>query len=182
MNLIIIGIIILAVIVFVWFLYNSIITAKLRISEALSQIDVQLKRRTDLIPNLVETVKGYAKHEKQLFEKVTEERSKLVSAQGTEQKAKINNQLSDTLKSIFAVAEAYPELKANENFLQLQEEVSDTENKIAYARQFYNSNVLDYNTKLGVFPNVLLVGLLGFKPAEFFAANEEERKNVKISF
>lgn len=182
MNLIIIGIIILAVIVFVWFLYNSIITAKLRISEALSQIDVQLKRRTDLIPNLVETVKGYAKHEKQLFEKVTEERSNLVSAQGTEQKAKINNQLSDTLKSIFAVAEAYPELKANENFLQLQEEVSDTENKIAYARQFYNSNVLDYNTKLGVFPNVLLVGLFGFKPAEFFAANEEERKNVKISF
>lgn len=182
MNLVVIGIIILAVLAFVWFLYNSIITAKLRISEALSQIDVQLKRRTDLIPNLVETVKGYAKHEKELFEKVTKERSNLVSAQGTEQKAKINNQLSDTLKSIFAVAEAYPELKANENFLQLQEEVSDTENKIAYARQFYNSNVLDYNTKLGVFPNVLIAGLLGFKPAEFFAANEEERKNVKISF
>lgn len=172
----------IAVAAFVWFLYNSIIVAKLRISEALSQIDVQLKRRTDLIPNLIETVKGYAKHEKELFEKVTKERANLVSAKNPLEKAEANNQLSQTLKSIFAVAEAYPELKANENFLELQEEISDTENKIAYARQFYNSNVLDYNTKLKVFPNVIIAGLFNFKEAEFFAATEEEKKEVKVKF
>lgn len=182
MNLIIIGIVVLAILAFVWFLYNSIIVAKLRISEALSQIDVQLKRRTDLIPNLVETVKGYAKHEKGLFEKVAEERSKLMTASSTEEKAKVNNELSQTLKSILAIAESYPDLKASQNFLGLQEEVSDTENKIAYARQFYNSVVLDYNTKLKLFPNVLIAGLLNFKEAEFFAATEEEKKGVKISF
>jgi len=181
MNLILV-IAIVAIIAFVWFLYNSIIVAKLRISEALSQIDVQLKRRADLIPNLVETVKGYAKHEKSLFEKVTEQRAKLVSAKSVEDKAKVNNQLTETFKSIFAVAESYPDLKASQNFLVLQEEVSDTENKIAYSRQFYNSNVLDYNTKLKIFPNVLIANLFGFKEAEFFAANEEERKHVKVSF
>jgi len=182
MNLVIIGVIVLAIIAFVWFLYNSIIVAKLRISEALSQIDVQLKRRTDLIPNLVETVKGYAKHEKELFEKVTAERSKLMSASSTGEKAKANNELSETLKSIIAVAESYPDLKASQNFSELQAEVSDTENKIAYARQFYNSVVLDYNTKLKLFPNVLIAGLLNFKEAEFFAASEEEKKGVKINF
>ena len=181
MDIILIGAVI-AIIVFVWFLYNSIIVAKLRISEALSQIDVQLKRRTDLIPNLVETVKGYAKHEKSLFEKVTEQRAKLVSAKSVEDKAKLNNQLTETFKSIFAVAESYPDLKASQNFLELQQEVSDTENKIAYARQFYNSNVLDYNTKLKIFPNVLIANLFKFKDAEFFAANEEERKHVKVNF
>ncbi len=175
-------VVVLLVLGFVWLLYNGLITSKLRVSEALSQIDVQLKRRTDLIPNLVETVKGYSKHEKELLTKVTELRSELVSAKGTEDKAKVNNQLSDTLKSIFAVAESYPDLKASENFKQLQEEVSDTENKIAYARQFYNSSVLDYNTKLNLFPNVFIAKLLNFKPAEFFAATEEEKKNVKISF
>ena len=181
MDIILIGAVIV-IIVFVWFLYNSIIVAKLRISEALSQIDVQLKRRTDLIPNLVETVKGYAKHEKSLFEKVTEQRAKLVSAKSVEDKAKVNNQLTETFKSIFAVAESYPDLKASQNFLELQQEVSDTENKIAYARQFYNSNVLDYNTKLKIFPNVLIANLFKFKDAEFFAANEEERKHVKVNF
>src|SRR3990167_9427713 len=164
----------IAVAAFIWFLYNSIIVAKLRISEALSQIDVQLKRRADLIPNLVETVKGYAKHEKDLFEKVTKERANLVSAKSLEEKAKANNQLTETFKSIFAVAESYPQLRASENFLKLQEEVSDTENKIAYSRQFYNSNVLDYNTKLKIFPNVLIANLFNFKEAEFFAADEEE--------
>jgi len=154
----------------------------MRVSEALSQIDVQLKRRTDLIPNLVETVKGYAKHEKELFEKVTEARANLVSAKGAEDKAQANNQLSQALKSIFAVAEAYPDLKASQNFMELQEELSDTENKIAYARQFYNSNVLDYNTKLKVFPNVLFARLLNFNDAEFFAVTEEEKKAVKVSF
>src|SRR3972149_2371770 len=182
MNLIILVVVVVAIIAFVWFLYNSIIVAKLRVNEALSQIDVQLKRRTALIPNLVEAVKGYAKHEKQLFEDVTKERANLVSAKSVEEKAKANNQLTETFKSIFAVAEAYPALRASENFMQLQEEVSDTENKIAYSRQFYNSNVLDYNTKLKIFPNVLIANLFGFKEAEFFAANEEERKHVKVSF
>jgi len=167
---------------FAWYLYNSIIVAKMRVSEALSQIDVQLKRRTDLIPNLVETVKGYAKHEKEVFEKVTEARASLVSAKGPSEKAEANNELSKTLKSIFAVAEAYPDLKASQNFMELQEEVSDTENKIAYARQFYNSVVLSYNAKLQVFPNVLFAKVLSFKPAEFFGATEEERKPVKVSF
>lgn len=175
-------IILVAIAAFIWLMYNGIIVAKIRVSEALSQIDVQLKRRADLIPNLVETVKGYAKHEKELFEKVTQQRSALISAQGPEEKAKVNNQLSQTLKSIFAVAEAYPELKASQNFLELQQQVADTEDKIAYARQFYNSNVMDYNTKLIVFPNVLITRLFNFKEAEFFAATEEEKKNVKVSF
>lgn len=173
---------IIAVLAFVWYLYNSIIVAKLRVSESLSQIDVQLKRRADLIPNLVETVKGYAKHEKELFEKVTKERSNLVSAKSIEEKAKVNNQLTETFKSIFAVAESYPALRASENFMQLQEEVSDTENKIAYSRQFYNSNVLDYNTKLKVFPNVFFAKLFNFKEAEFFGATEAERKVVNVKF
>ena len=167
---------------FSWYLYNSIIVAKMRVSEALSQIDVQLKRRTDLIPNLVETVKGYAKHEKELFEKVTEQRTSLVSAQGPAEKAHVNNQLSQTLKSILAVAEAYPDLKASQNFMELQEEISDTENKIAYARQFYNSIVLNYNAKLLVFPNMFFAKTLNFKEAEFFGATEEEKKPVKVSF
>lgn len=179
-----IALIVIAVLVigFLWYLYNSIIVAKMRVSEALSQIDVQLKRRADLIPNLVETVKGYAKHEKELFEKVTEERASLVSAKGPAEKAEANNQLSKTLKSIFAVAESYPDLKASQNFMELQDELSDTENKVAYARQFYNSNVLDYNTKLKVFPNVFFAKLLNFKDAEFFGATDEEKAPVKVSF
>ena len=179
---IIIAVVIGAVLLFVLFLYNSLISARLRVKEAFSQIDVQLKRRTDLIPNLVETVKGYAKHEKGVFEKVTELRSELMKAKGPEQKAEINNQLTETLKSLFAVAEAYPDLKASENFKHLQEELSDTEDKIAYSRQFYNSNVLDYNTKLQVFPNVLFAKVLNFKPAEFFGTTEEDKKPVKVAF
>jgi LemA protein len=167
---------------FAWYLYNSIIVARMRVSEALSQIDVQLKRRTDLIPNLVETVKGYAKHERELFEKVTAARSNLVSAKGPAEKAEANNQLSQTLKSIFAVAEAYPDLKASQNFMELQEELSDTENKIAYARQFYNSIVLSYNAKLQVFPNLLFAKVLNFQPAEFFGATAEEKEPVKVNF
>jgi LemA protein len=165
-----------------WFLYNSIIVAKMRVSEAFSQIDVQLKRRADLIPNLVETVKGYAKHEKEVFEDVTKARASLVSAKGPQEKADANNQLSQTLKSIFAVAEAYPDLKASQNFIELQTEISDTEDKIAYSRQFYNSNVLDYNTKLKVFPNVIFAKLLNFQDAEFFGATDEDRQPVKVSF
>lgn len=179
--LIFIGII-AVIAIYVWFLYNSLVTTKLRVSEAFSHIDVQLKRRSDLIPNLVETVKGYAKHEKTVFENVTKARTALMSAQSTKDKAQANNMLTDTLKSLFAVAENYPELKASENFLQLQEELEDTENKIAYARQFYNTNVLDYNTKLKVFPNFFVANMLKFMPSEFFEAQEEEKKPVKVSF
>jgi LemA protein len=167
---------------FVLYLYNTLISARLRVREAFSQIDVQLKRRTDLIPNLVETVKGYAKHERATLEKVTELRTDLMKAKGPEQKAEVNNMLTDALKSIFAVAEAYPDLKASDNFKELQQELEDTEDKIAYSRQFYNSTVLDYNTKLQVFPNVLFAKLLNFHPAEFFAATEAEKKEVKVSF
>ncbi len=165
-----------------WMLYNSLVTAKVRIQEALSHIDVQLKRRTDLIPNLLETVKGYAKHEKELLENITKARTSLMSAKTTQDKAQANNMLSDTLKSLFAVAENYPDLKANQNFGKLQDELSDTENKIAYSRQFYNSNVMDYNTKVAVFPNSIIANMFGFKPAEFFEAEEEEKKTVKVTF
>lgn len=179
---IIIAVVVGALVLFALYLYNSLIAAKLRVNEAFSQIDVQLKRRTDLIPNLIETVKGYAKQEKEVFTKVTELRSDLMSAKTPEKKAEVNNMLTDALKSVFAVAEAYPQLRSSENFKALQDELSDTENKIAYSRQFYNSNVLDYNTKLQIFPNVLFARVLNFKPAEFFGATEEERKNVKVSF
>src|SRR5579883_2636228 len=140
-----IGLVIIAIVAFIalwlWASYNGLITAKVRIDEAFSQIDVQLKRRSDLIPNLVETVKGYAKHEKELLEHITKARTALMEAGSVSEKAQANNELGETLKSLFAVSENYPTLKANENFLSLQEELSDTENKIAYARQFYNSMV-----------------------------------------
>lgn len=167
---------------YLWFIYNSLITLKMKVSEAFSQIDVQLKRRTDLIPNLVETVKGYATHERELLEKITKERTNLMSANGAAEKAAANNQLTDTLKSLFAVAENYPNLKASDNFSKLQDELSDTENKIAYSRQFYNSNVMEYNTKLSIVPNVLVAKLLNFKIAEFFETIEEEKKPVKVKF
>lgn len=179
----IVWIIIIGVLVFLVIgIYNSVIGAKMRVGEAFSQIDVQLKRRTDLIPNLVETVKGYAKHEKEVFEEVTKARAALVGAKGPEEKAKANSELGNTLKSLFAVAENYPTLRASENFSALQEELSDTENKIAYARQFYNSVVMDYNTKLATFPTVLFAQMLNFKPAEFFATTEAEKKEVQVKF
>lgn len=167
---------------FLWTTYNSLISAKVRIQEAFSHIDVQLKRRADLIPNLVESVKGYVKHEKDVLTELTKARTSLMKAQGAEEKAKANNQLSDTLKSLFAVSENYPNLKANENFLSLQEELADTENKVAYARQFYNSTVMDFNTKLLVFPTNVFGGMLHFVPAEFFAATEDEKKEVTVKF
>lgn len=179
-------IIILIVAVFialtVWVTYNTLITAKVRVGEAMSQIDVQLKRRADLIPNLVETVKGYTKHEKEVLEAVTEARTSLMSAKGVKEKAEANNQLAGTLKSLFAVAENYPNLKASENFLNLQEELSDTENKVAYSRQFYNSAVMDYNTKLQTFPTVLFANMLHFTPAEFFQVSDDDKKPVKVNF
>lgn len=168
--------------IYVWVVYNTLVTARVRIKEALSQIDVQLKRRTDLIPNLVETVKGYAKHEKGVLENVTKARSDLMKAGSLQEKAEANNMLTDALKSLFAVAENYPDLKASANFLSLQEELSDTEDKIAYSRQFMNSTVLDYNTKIQLFPNSIVAKLFNFKEAEFFAADEADKKPVKVEF
>lgn len=169
-------------ILYVWLLYNSLVTERLRVREAWSQIDVQLKRRTDLIPNLVETVKGYAAHEKEVFEKVTQARSAMLSAKGPAQAAKAENMLTGALRSLFAVAEAYPDLKASQNFLELQEELSDTETKVAASRQFYNSVVLEYNTKIKVFPNVILSQSFGFGPEEFFQVEEAEKEKIEVKF
>jgi len=180
-TLIIVGIIILGLL-FLFYLYNSLVTARLRIKEAWSGIDVQLKRRSSLIPNLVESVKGYAKHEKSVFENVTRARSAMLSARGPKESAAANNMLEGALKSLFAVAEAYPNLRASENFKELQEELSDTETKIAASRQFYNANVLDYNTKIKVFPNVIFASLFGFGEEEFFEAKEEAKKDIEVKF
>lgn len=179
---IIAGVVAVIILGYLWFTYNSLIVLKERIKEALSTIDVQLKRRSDLIPNLVETVKGYAKHEKSVFENVTKARASLLKAETLQEKAEANNMLEKALKSIFAVAEAYPNLRASENFLNLQEELTDTENKISYARQFYNSNVLAFNSSIKTFPAVLMAGFFGFKEAEFFETEEEHKKEVKVSF
>jgi len=162
--------------------YNSLIVLKTRIQEALSGIDVQLKRRADLIPNIVETVKGYAKHEKDVFENVTKARSALMNAGTVGQKAEADNMLTGALKSLFAVAENYPELKANTNFLDLQRQLEDTEDKVAYSRQFYNSNVLDFNSKIQMFPTVLIAKTFGFTTFEFFKAEKEDQKKVEVKF
>ena len=179
----IVVIVILAVIVlYLIGVYNSMRVGKIRVEESWSGIDVQLKRRTDLIPNLVETVKGYAAHEKEVFLKVTEARSALMGASGAKEAAAADNMLTGALKSLFAVAENYPNLKASDNFKELQEELSDTETKVAASRQFYNSNVLDYNSKIQVFPNVVFAGMFNFKSAEFFEAEEANRAPVKVKF
>ncbi|NCN58770.1 hypothetical protein COW99_04400 [Candidatus Roizmanbacteria bacterium CG22_combo_CG10-13_8_21_14_all_38_20] len=167
---------------FVWSLYNGLVTVRERIKEAWSGIDVQLKRRADLIPNLVEAVKGYAKHESQVFENVTKARSAIMGATTPKQAANADNMLTGALKSLFAVAENYPTLMASTSFQNLQRQLEDTEDKVAFSRQFYNSNVLDFNTKIKVFPNVLIVGMLGFTAVEFFEATEVERENVKVKF
>lgn len=172
----------IAILVFLWFTYNSLVTLRERIREALSSIDIQLKRRTDLIPNLVETVKGYAKHEKGVFEEVTKARTDLMKAGSPHEKAQANNMMTDALKSLFAVAEAYPDLKASDNFKKLQDELTDTENKISYSRQFYNSNVLSYNTKLKTVPTVFIANIFGFKEEEFFEAEPGEREPVTVDF
>jgi LemA protein len=181
-TLLVVGGLIVLVVAFLWLTYNSLVTLKARVDESWSGIDVQLKRRSSLIPNLIETVKGYAAHEKEVFERVTEARSALLHAGGPAAKAAADNMLTDSLKSLFAVSEAYPELKANENFMSLQRDLSDTEDKIAYARQFYNSNVMNYNVKTRVFPNVLVAGAFGFKESEFYEALEADREEVQVSF
>lgn len=175
-------VVILGIVAYIWLTYNSLVVLQQRIKEALSSIDVQLKRRTDLIPNLIETVKGYAKHEKEVFENVTEARSAILSAKSIPEKAKAENMLEGALKSIFAVAEAYPDLKASNNFQELQQELTDTENKISYSRQFYNSNVLDYNSRIKTFPTNIVASRFKFTEDEFFEATEAEKKEVKVQF
>lgn len=178
---IILGVIFL-ILLYVIVMYNGLITLRNRVKEAWSDIDVQLKRRYDLIPNLVETVKGYASHEKETFDKVISARSKAMSAQGIKEKGEAENALSGTLKSLFALSENYPDLKASVNFLELQKELTDTEDKIQAARRFYNGNVLDFNTKLEVFPTNMIAGMFGFKVSEFFEAEEGEKEAPKVSF
>lgn len=186
-NNMIIGYIILAIIIVIllWLVmvFNSLVVLKNRTKEALSDIDVQTKRRYDLIPNLVETVKGYATHERELFEKVTQARIAAMGATGLKDKAEAENALSGTLKSLFAVAENYPDLKASQNFLALQNELTDTEDKIQAARRFYNTNVRDLNIKIESFPANLVAGSLGFKAMELFqTANEAEKQPVAVKF
>jgi LemA protein len=180
-TLIVIGLPVLAAVYLIG-IYNGLASLRVKVKEAWSGIDVQLKRRIDLIPNLVETVKAYAKHEKEVFESVTQARSALMNAGSHKDALQADNQLSGALKSLFAVAEAYPELKAQEGFINLQNELSDTESKIAYSRQFYNSVVRDMNSKIVTFPGNLFANMFGFKQEEFFEAQEAEREPVKVSF
>ena len=176
-------IIFIVVIAFVVSTYNGLVVARQKVKNAWSQIDVQLQRRFDLIPNFVETIKGYMTHEKETLTKVTELRTSWANATTIDEKAELNNQLSGTLKTIMAVSENYPDLKANQNFLEMQEELRNTENKISFSRQFYNDSVTMYNTKLEVFPSNLIAGWFKFTAESLFAAESDEaRKNVKVDF
>ena len=185
-TLIVIGVLLLLVIGFLIGTYNGLVKLKNRVEEAWSDITVQLKRRTDLIPNLVNTVKGYAAHEQGVFDAVTKARSAIMDAKTVQQAADGENMLEGALKSLFAVAEAYPDLKANQNFMQLQQELVDTEDKIQAARRFYNGGVRDLNTKVKLFPNNLFAGMLGFGEREFFELDEAEQataeKPVDVQF
>jgi LemA protein len=177
--LVLLGVVIIAVIG----IYNSLITLRNRCENSWAQVDVQLRRRYDLIPNLVETVKGYAKHEKEVFQKVTEARANAIDAGSVQEQGKAENMLTGALKSLFAVAESYPDLKANQNFLMLQEELAGTESKIAYARQFYNDNVMKFNMKQQVFPSNIIANMFSFNEREYFEIEEEEAKEpVKVEF
>ena len=184
--LVILRVIVAVVGIFLWVTYNGLVKLNMRVSEAWSDITVQLKRRADLIPNLVESVKGYAAHEKQVFQDVTEARANVLNAtaQGPAATAKAENQFEGALKSLFAVSEAYPQLRASENFQQLQNELVDTEDKIQASRRFYNGGVRDLNTKIQVFPNNLFAGMLGFKQREFFEVEDMAtvEKPVDVKF
>lgn len=183
MEILIVLIVIAVVLIgYVIMIYNGLVTLRQRTEESWSDIDVQLKRRYDLIPNLIETVKGYATHEREVFENVTKARSAAMGAQGIEDQAAAENMLSGTLKSLFAVAESYPDLKANENFIELQRELTDTENKIQASRRFFNSTVMALNTKIEVFPSNLIAGNFGFVKKDYFEIEEAEREPVKVSF
>jgi LemA protein len=167
---------------FFWLGFNGLVKRRNQVDNAWSQIDVQLKRRHDLIPNLVETVKGYAAHERGTFEAVTNARANAINAQSPQDQAQAENVLSGALKSLFAVAEAYPDLKANQNFLNLQEELTASEDKVAYSRQYYNDSVLNYNTQIQKFPTVLLAGMFHFEKREFFDAAPEDTEPVQVQF
>ncbi len=182
-----VGFIILAILVIIIAtiigMYNGLVQSRIKVDNAWSQIDVQLQRRFDLIPNFVETVKGYMSHEKETFEKIAALRTSWANAESVSDKAKLDDELSTTLKTIMAVSESYPELKANQNFSELSEELRNTENKISFARQFYNDSVTMYNTKLQVFPSNIIAGMFNFTPRDLFKAESDEaRKNVKVDF
>jgi LemA protein len=177
-----VGLLLLVLVVLVIGIYNRLVTLRNRVDNAWSQIDVQLRRRYDLIPNLVETVKGYAAHERETLEKVTQARQLAMDAKTVAEQGQAENMLTSTLRSLFAVAEAYPDLKANQNFLMLQEELSGTESKIAYARQFYNDSVMTYNTTTQTFPSNLVAGVFGFTAREYFELDEAAREPVSVKF
>lgn len=171
------------VVLFVIAVYNGLVTLRNRCDNAWAQVDVQLRRRYDLIPNLVETVKGYAKHEREVFQKVTEARAQAIDAGSVKEQGAAENMLTGALKSLFAVVENYPDLKANQNFLMLQEELAGTEGKIAYARQFYNDNVMQFNLKQQVFPSNIIANMFNFKEKEYFEIEEPEaREAVEVKF
>jgi LemA protein len=180
----VIVIVVIVVLIGLWlmFAYNGLISRRNKVDNAWSQIDVQLKRRYDLIPNLVETVKGYAAHERGTFEAVTQARANAMNAQGPEAQAQAENVLSGALKSLFAVSEAYPDLKANQNFLNLQEELTSTEDRIAYSRQFYNDSVLSFNTKIQQFPTTVIANMFNFTARDFFDAEPGETEPVQVQF
>ena len=179
--IVVVVIVVLILLVF-WLGYNGLVKRRNQVDNAWSQIDVQLKRRHDLIPNLVETVKGYAAHERGTFEAVTNARANAINAQTPAEQAQAENVLSGALKSLFAVAEAYPDLKANQNFLNLQEELTSAEDRVAYARQYYNDSVLSYNTQIQKFPTVLLAGWFHFEKREFFDAAPEDTETPQVQF
>jgi len=179
---IVIAVIVVLILLFFWLGYNGLVKRRNQVDNAWSQIDVQLKRRHDLIPNLVETVKGYAAHERGTFEAVTQARANAINAQSPAEQAQAENVLSGALKSLFAVAEAYPDLKANQNFLNLQEELTSSEDRVAYARQYYNDSVLSYNTQIQKFPTVILAGMFNFEKREFFDAAPEDTETPQVQF
>ena len=179
----IILVIVVLIVIAIISMYNGLVSARVKVDNAWSQIDVQLQRRFDLIPNFVETVKGYAAHESETFEKIAQLRTSWANAGTVAEKADLDNQLSGALKTIMAVSEGYPELKANQNFSELSEELRNTENKISFSRQFYNDSVTMYNQKLQIFPSNIIANMFNFTPRELFTVdNAEARKNVKVDF
>ena len=175
-------VIVVLIALFVISTYNGLVSLRNKVRDQFSQIDVQLKKRSDLIPNLVETVKGYAKHEEGTLEKVIQARNTYLTADSMDDKVKASNEITQAVSKLFALAESYPELKANENFLDLQTQLKEIEDKISYARQFYNDSVLMYNNKIEMFPSNFVASMFGFKKENFFEATEEEKKNVEVKF
>ncbi len=180
--LIIIVIVLVVLVAYVIGTYNSLVNVKNKVEDQWSQIDVVLKNRNDLIPNVVETVKGYAKHEKETLNAVIESRNKATSAKNAEEEMKAAGEVTEALGKLFALAENYPDLKANQNFMDLQNKLNEVEEKIRFARQFYNDTVMEYQNKLEMFPSNIVAKMFGFKPKTFFEASEEERKNVEVKF